>query len=107
MEVRITIKGIADKDALRAYAGRKLAVALGRLEDRIKRVVVLLEDVTGPRKGGVSQRCRLHVQLRPQSEIVVDELGDSVHAVLAVALDRLKAALSRRLGKTKRGVGAG
>jgi hypothetical protein len=69
--------------------------------------MVLLEDVTGPHRQGVDKRCRIDVRLKRGGELTIDELGAEVFASLALALSRLKAAISRKVGRTKRGVGAG
>lgn len=107
MNLRIAIKGIDDKDTLRTQAAERVAATLARFQDRVGNVMVLLEDVTGPHKQVVDKRCRIDVRLKHGGELTIDELGTSVFASLALALDRLKAAISRKLGRTKRGVGAG
>ena len=75
---------------------------------RIQAVTVRLEDVTGPRKAGVDKRCCLDVKLKaPAGQLLIDELGDDIGATFQLALDRLKAAISRKAAKAKRGVGRG
>jgi ribosome-associated translation inhibitor RaiA len=107
MNLRIAIKGIDDRAALRSQAEGKVAATLDRFQDRVRDVMVLLEDVTGPHKQVVDKRCRIDVRLKGGGELTIDELGTDVLASLALALDRLKAAISRKVGRAKRGVGAG
>lgn len=107
MDLRITIKGIDDKAALRSQAEARVAATLDRFQDRIRNVMVLLKDVTGPHKQVVDKRCRIGVCLKRGGDLVIDEIGTDLHASLALALDRLKAAVSRKIGRAKRGVGAG
>lgn len=107
MNLRIAIKGIDDKTALRSRAEESVAATLDRFWDRIRDARVLLEDVTGPHKQVVDKRCRIDVRLKRGGELMIDETGTDLLASLAVALDRLKAAISRKVGKAKRGVGAG
>ena len=107
MNPRVAIKGIDDKSALRSQVEERVAATLDRFQDRIRNVMVLLEDVTGPHKQVVDKRCRIDVHLKRGGELTIDELGADLHTALASALDRLKAAISRKVGKSKRGVGAG
>ena len=107
MDLRIAIKGIDDKVTLRTQAAERVSATLGRFQGRVRNVMVLLEDVTGPHKQVVDKRCRIDVRLKRGGELTIDEMGTDVFASLALALDRLKAAISRKVGRTKRGVGAG
>ena len=106
MNLRVAIKGIDDNSTLRSQAEERVATALDRFQNRIRSARVLLEDVTGPNKQAVDKRCRIDVQLKRGGELTIDEIGTDILASLAVALDRLKAAISRKIGKTKRGIGA-
>lgn len=107
MNVRILIKGVMEKSALREYAEDKIAAALRRFEDRILGVTVRLEDVTGPRKQGVDKQCRIDLRIRPVGQIIIQEHASDLQAALLTALDRLKAAISRKTAMRKRGVGRG
>jgi hypothetical protein len=56
MNVSVRLLGsLADK-RIREHAQSRAAVALGRFQARITKVVVKLEDLNGP-KGGVDKRC--------------------------------------------------
>ena len=107
MNLQVTIKGIEDRSALRNEAEARTATSLSRFQNRILNAHVLLEDVTGPHKQTVDKRCRIDLRLKNGGTLTIDEVGADVLASLAVALDRLKTALGRNVGKTKRGIGAG
>jgi ribosome-associated translation inhibitor RaiA len=107
VNLRVTIKGIEDKSALRDQAQARAAAALSRFRNRIRNARVLLEDVTGPHKQVVDKRCRIDVLLKHGVELTIDEVRTDILASLAVALDRLKAVIGREVGKAKRGIGAG
>lgn len=107
MDLRVAIKGIENHAALRSQAEEKTAAALSRFRNRILAATVLLEDITGPHKQAVDKRCRIDVRLKRGLELTIDEVREDIHAALAVALDRLKAAISRKVGQAKRGIGAG
>jgi ribosome-associated translation inhibitor RaiA len=97
-----------NKAALRTWVEERVDRALVRFEERVHSIAVRLEDVTGPVKGGFDKRCRLDVRLKaPAGQVIIDELGQDVGVTVSLALDRLKAAMSRKAGKAKRGVGRG
>jgi len=106
MMTRVYVRGVEDSAGLRELAERKLAQALDRFEDRILKVTMRLEDVTGPGKGGIDKQCSVEVKLRT-GEVRIKEQGEDFQATIDVALDRLRAALSREVGRAKRGVGEG
>lgn len=107
MNLRVTIRGLDHKTELRGRAEDRVAATLERFAERIQSVTLFLEDVTGPQKQGFDKRCRVDVRLRRGGGLTIDELATDIDVALAVALDRLKAAISRQIGKKKRGVGAG
>jgi ribosome-associated translation inhibitor RaiA len=108
MQIRTFVKGMDNKSTLRDWVEDKLESALDRFDDRIQAITVRLEDLTGPRKSGQDKRCSLNVKLKaPIGQLVIDERGDDIGATFQLALDRLKAAISRKAGKAKRGVGGG
>lgn len=107
MNLRVAIKGINERSTLRRQAETRTAAAVNRFQDRIQNARVLLEDVTGPHKQAIDKRCRIDVRLKRGGELTIDEIRTDVLASLAVALDRLKIALARKVGRSKRGVGAG
>jgi len=107
MNLHVTIKGIEDQPALRSQAEARAAATLSRFQNRILNARVLLEDVTGPHKQVVDKRCRIDVRLKHGAELTINEVRTDILASLAVALDRLKAAIGRKVGKAKRGIGAG
>jgi ribosome-associated translation inhibitor RaiA len=103
MNIRIVIKRVAEKTALRDYAEGKINASLQRLEDRVRSVSVRLEDVNGPRKKGLDKECCIEARLIPSGEIVVKEQSEDLQSAFLMGLDRLKAAISRKAAKTKRG----
>lgn len=107
MDLRVTSKGIEDMPTLKQDAGAKVTAALDRFQDHIQHVTVLLEDETGPHKQSVDKRCRIDLRLTHGGNLTVDEVSEDIVASLDVALDRLKVAIGRKVGKAKRGIGAG
>lgn len=106
MDVQVVIRGVEEPGELRSFAEERLTAAIDRFADAILSVTFRLEDETGPEKGGVDKACSIDLKLR-SGEIIIKEQGDDFHATINVALDRLKAALSREISKNKRGIGEG
>jgi ribosomal subunit interface protein len=107
MDVRVTIRDLNQKDELRAYVEEKLDAALSRFDERIRKAAVRLEDVSGGDHSGADKLCRIDVTLKPHGQVIIEEVGDEILAAFEVAVDRLRAALGREVGKSKRGVGRG
>lgn len=106
METRVYIRGVEEPGSLREFAQEKLGQALERFQDRVLSATMRLEDVTGPDKGGIDKLCSVEVKLRT-GEVRIKEQGEDFYATIDIAIDRLKTALSREVGRTKRGVGEG
>ncbi|MEJ2009366.1 MAG: HPF/RaiA family ribosome-associated protein [Acidobacteriota bacterium] len=108
MELELRVRGTYFLDALRDYAERRLRFSVRRLNPRIKRLRVSVEDVNGPR-GGVDKRCRIVADISPSGNLVIEETDTRAHEAVDRAADRLrrnvrrelKRRQSRRLGKVK------
>lgn len=106
MDLRIFIRGVEDDGRLREYAQEKIGEALQRYEEHILDATARLEDETGPNKSTVDKVCSIELKLRV-GEIRIREVGEEFIAAIEVALDRLRAALSRQVSRVKRGIGEG
>jgi ribosomal subunit interface protein len=106
MDLRIMIRGVQRPEVLREHARERVRESLRRFAARILSATVRLEDETGPQRDGVDKVCQIEVKLR-SGAVRIREVGQDFRAVIDVALDRLRGALSRRIGRTKRGVGGG
>jgi putative sigma-54 modulation protein len=84
---------------IRAYAERRVSFALDRFRD-IKRVVVSLDDVNGP-KGGMDKFCRIVAEFGFAS-IVVEETQMNWHAAIGRATHRLSQKVARELKRVNR-----
>lgn len=88
-------------DALREHADRRLFFALRRFSDKVRRVIVRVVDLNGPRKGEDS-RCTLQAELSDSSSIVVEATTAWPTASVTLACHRLKEAIRRHVAKTRR-----
>ncbi len=91
MSARFTFRGLDSRPKLEASAKRSLDFALGRFEDQIREVEVVLEDMNG-HKGGLDKRCRIELALAHGGRmraVVVDTDGESALRRAAARARRL------------------
>ncbi|HKQ47392.1 MAG TPA: HPF/RaiA family ribosome-associated protein [Phycisphaerae bacterium] len=106
MDLKIVVRGVGNGTALRAYAEQRVETALRRYATDIRSATVRLVDETGPRKQKDDKVCSIELKLRG-GPVRISEVSDDFKASIALALDRVRASLSRQLSKRKRGVGEG
>ena len=98
MELQVRIKGLPQAMALRQYTGAVLKSALARFTHLIDAVNVQISDINGPNRGGVDKLCRVAIQLKDHSCLVVEELASEVLRAVDRAASRLPVTLSRATG---------
>ncbi len=87
MRIDIQGRGFALTAALLGHANGRLRLALAPSQDRIKRVVVRLGDVNGPR-GGEDKFCKIQVVLDGAPHVLIEDAGADLYAVIDRAADR-------------------
>lgn len=87
-------------EALKAHTDARLEAALGQHETHVERVVVKVSDLNGPR-GGVDKQCHLTVHLHKWPEVIIEERGEDVYAVVSTAANRAKNAVARAIDKQR------
>ncbi len=96
MKVRLTAHGIELSAELRDYVTRRVHFGLGRFAGRIKSLSVRLTDINGPR-GGIDKCCDIRVHAGLSQKVVVRERQATIHAAVAVAMERVERAVKRQL----------
>jgi ribosome-associated translation inhibitor RaiA len=110
--MRIEIRSLNERidQSKREYIERRLRFALSRFGGRIRRVMVRLEDMNGPR-GGLDKRCHIEVRMSGRSVLVVDvrdvELEPAISRAAARIARRVRDELATRRAQRQRGVSAG
>ena len=92
--------GVEMNGALSGFCRRIVTGSLDRLRGGVRKVLVLLEDVNGPR-GGVDKRCRLVLALCDGRSLVVDSAAGDVYSAVAEATHRAKQNLARKLARLR------
>ncbi len=95
MRIQVRTSQVAGSQWLRNYIERRLGFALGRFANVIRRVVVRVRDVNGP-KGGHDKECRLVVTGAGLGSLVVS----AVDADLGQAVDRASEAMDRAVTRS-------
>lgn len=69
------------------HVEQRVRLALGRLGHRVKRVVVQVSDLNGPR-GGVDHHCRVSTHLRRSRPLVTEAVGVDTRQAVSLAVER-------------------
>jgi putative sigma-54 modulation protein len=80
MQIEIQARNFSLTRAMRAHIERRLGFALSTCYQHVRRIMVRLSDINGPR-GGSDKRCHLEVMLPGQAVVVVDTEADLYLAI--------------------------
>ena len=94
MKLELRARHLTLEPRLRQLCERCLFYALGRFEDRIRRVQLWIEDVNGPR-GGRDSRCVLRLGLRHGGELSVESTETRAEIAVVDVFHRARSALVR------------
>lgn len=86
--------------AMENHAKQRLLSALGRFQGSIRRVLVRIGDLNGP-KGGQAMRCQATVEFSGPGAIVVDHRSHDVYHGVDGLANRLKQAVRRGLERRR------
>ena len=100
--MRITIQshGFILTEALRSYVEQRLRAALGWSGARLRKLVVSLSDINGPR-GGIDKRCKIQVQLSAGKDVVIEDTEADMYSAIDRAAERADRAVVRRVERLR------
>jgi putative sigma-54 modulation protein len=101
MQIDIQCRGFDLTDSLRDYTQKRLAYSLCHGESHIRRVIVRLSDINGP-KGGEDKRCHLELRLQGFPAVVIEDTQAELYAAISRATERAGRTLARRLAQAHR-----
>jgi ribosomal subunit interface protein len=96
MKVKVQTRHLELTSELIEYVKRRISFALEYRFDTIKRVVVTVSDVNGP-KGGEDMRCQVIIKLDGQNDIVVDNKSAHLRTAIDKAADKASKTVTKRL----------
>jgi putative sigma-54 modulation protein len=100
MKMRVTARGVELTTELRDYVTRRVHFGLGRFAGKIKSLSVQLADINGPR-GGIDKCCDIRVDAGLSQKVVVRERQQTIHAAVALAIERVERVVERQLSLTR------
>ena len=89
--------------ALLDHTERRLRFALTRSSGRIVRVAVVVGDSNGPR-GGEDKFCRIQIHLKRAPQVLIEDIGAELYAVIDRAADRAGRNVAKRVDRIKENV---
>jgi len=100
MQIEIHARNFSLTQALRSHIETRLGFALSTRYDQIRRILVRLSDVNGPR-GGNDKRCQIQVSLPGQADVVIEDTQTNLYAAISRAADRASRTVTRRIGRKR------
>lgn len=100
MHIDIQARSFSLTDALREHIRRRLGFALSSRDEYIRRVMVRLADVNGPR-GGNDKLCHIQVVLTHISDVIIEDTEVDMYAAIDRAADRAGRTVGRRLARKR------
>lgn len=101
MQIDIQSRKFSLTRALRVHVERRLKFIAGGRYEKIKRVLVRLSDINGPR-GGNDKCCLIQVKLSGQPDLVIADNRSDLYQAIDRASARVGPAVSRRLKRQRR-----
>jgi len=87
MQITIQARNFSLTRALRRHAERRLRFALTSFDHHIRRVIMRLSDINGPR-GGADKRCHLQIMLAGLPDVVIEDTEADLYVAIDRATDR-------------------
>lgn len=96
MRIDTQANGFELTEALRQHAERRLQFAISWAGHDVRRVVVRLSDINGPR-GGKDKRCTIQIPLPRGQDVLIEDTESDLYVAIDRAADRAGRALARKL----------
>ncbi len=101
MNIEIQTRHFMLTEAINEHVQRRLSFALSSRFQQIKRIIVRLSDINGPR-GGNDKRCHIQISLPRQADVVVEDVQADLYVAVDRAANRASRTISRRLSRLRR-----
>jgi putative sigma-54 modulation protein len=101
MQLEIRGRDVDITNTLRDHIERRLGFALGRFAQRIKRVLVCVGELNGPR-GDIDKGCRVAIRLVPSTTVVMEERDSDVYVAIDRVAGKADGYMGRRLKRPRR-----
>jgi len=96
MKIKVQARHLALTSELKEYVQRRIRFALDSRFDSIKRVVVTVSDINGP-KGGEDMRCQVLIKLEGQNDIIIDNKQAHLRSAIDKAAEKASRTVTKRI----------
>ncbi len=100
MRIDIQTRGFKLTDSLRQHTERRLQFALSWAVYEVRKVVVRLSDINGPR-GGNDKRCYIQIPIPGSPDVVIEDTESDLYVAIDHAVSRIERSLARRLERKR------
>lgn len=100
MHIDIQARGFPLTEGLRAHTERRLKFALSWASHDLRKVVVRLSDINGPR-GGEDKRCCIQVVFPGVPDVVIEDTEADLYVAIDRAVDRTERSVARLLERQR------
>ncbi len=98
MQIDIQARDFSLTKALRSHAERRLRFALTSCDEHIRRIIMRLSDINGPR-GGADKRCHLEVVLEGLPNVVIEDTEVDLYVAIDRATGRAGRSVLRKINR--------
>ena len=101
MKIEIVTKNVSNELMVREYIEKKVHFALDRIDARVDKVTVRLEDETKDSKR-FDGACRIEVEISPRGHIHVASTGESTYDCVLQAVRKMEHAVKHDIDRHRR-----
>ena len=96
MQIDIQARHFTLTEPLREHAKKRIHFAMSCCGEHIKRIVMRLSDINGPR-GGKDKLCHLQVVLNGLPDVIVKDIQTNLYVAIDRAVDRAGRTVIRKI----------
>jgi putative sigma-54 modulation protein len=100
MRIDIQARGFELTAGLRDHTVRRLHFAFSWASGGVRRIIVRLSDINGPR-GGNDKRCRIQIPLAGGQDVVIEDTEADLYVAIDCAANRAERTVARRLQRLR------
>jgi putative sigma-54 modulation protein len=100
MRIDIQTSGFKLTGGLREHTERRLQFALSWAVHDVRKVVVRLSDINGPR-GGNDKRCYIQIPIPGRPDVVIEDTESDLYVAIDRAVERIERSVARRLERQR------
>ncbi len=100
MHIEVLAVHLDMTDSLSDYIRHRIELSLDRFESHIDRVIVRVEDISGPHGPG-TKRCHVEVTMPRRESVIVEQDHNDIYTAVDKASTRLKRTVRRQINRLR------